>query len=94
MLSIGRGLIVLPRLLVPDEPSLRLVLLLVKEIFDTIVELNKKEHLTIFLVEQNLRTSLRMLRRGYVLENNRIVLEGRGRELLENEYTKKAYLGL
>lgn len=94
MLSIGRGLMALPRLLVLDEPSLGLAPLLVKEIFDTIIELNEKEQITIFLVEQNLKASLRMSHRGYVLENGRIVLEGSGKELLENEHTKKAYLGL
>jgi branched-chain amino acid transport system ATP-binding protein len=94
MLCIGRGLMALPRLLVLDEPSLGLAPLLVKGIFETIIELNKKQHITIFLVEQNLKASLRMSHKGYVLENGRIVLEGSGRELLENEHTKKAYLGL
>ncbi len=94
MLSIGRGLMALPRLLMLDEPSLGLAPLLVRDIFRTIIELNQKEHITIFLVEQNLKASLRMSHRGYVLENGRIVLEGRGEELLKNEHTKKAYLGL
>jgi branched-chain amino acid transport system ATP-binding protein len=94
MLSIGRGLMALPRLLVLDEPSLGLAPLLVRDIFNTIMELNQKEHMTIFLVEQNLRASLRMSHRGYVLENGRIVLEGEGEELLKNEHTKRAYLGL
>jgi len=94
MLSIGRGLMALPRLLVLDEPSLGLAPLLVRDIFNTIMDLNQKEHITIFLVEQNLKASLRMSHRGYVLENGRIVLEGGGEELLKNEHTKKAYLGL
>jgi len=94
MLAIGRGLMALPRLLVLDEPSLGLAPLLIKEIFQTVVGINREEEMTIFFVEQNLKSSLQMSHRGYVLENGRIVLEGTGRELLENEHTKKAYLGL
>jgi len=94
MLSIGRGLMALPRLLVLDEPSLGLAPILIKEIFNTIMDINNKEKITVLLVEQNLKASLQMSHRGYVLENGNIVLEGTGKELLENEHTKKAYLGL
>ena len=58
------------------------------------VRVNEEEGITIFFVEQNLKFSLQMSHRGYVIENGRIVLEGTGRELLKNEHTKKAYLGL
>ena len=94
MLAIGRGLMALPRLLVLDEPSLGLAPLLTKEILRTVVRVNEEEGITIFFVEQNLKSSLQMSHRGYVIENGRIVLEGTGRELLKNEHTKKAYLGL
>lgn len=94
MLCIGRGLMALPRLLMLDEPSLGLAPLLIKEIFATIQNLNREEKITLLLVEQNLRTSLQMSHRGYVLENGRIALQGTGKELLEDEHTKKAYLGM
>lgn len=94
MLSIGRGLMALPHLLVLDEPSLGLAPILIREIFRTIISINENENITVFLVEQNLRASLQMSHRGYVLENGRLVLEGSGEALLENEHTKKAYLGL
>jgi branched-chain amino acid transport system ATP-binding protein len=94
MLAIGRGLAALPRLLVLDEPSLGLAPLLIKQIFQTVKSVNEEDGMTLFLVEQNLKATLQMSHRGYVLENGRIVLEGTGRELLENEHTKKAYLGM
>jgi branched-chain amino acid transport system ATP-binding protein len=94
MLCIGRSLMALPRLLMLDEPSLGLAPRLIKEIFDTIRSLNQDEKITILLVEQNLKASLQMSHRGYVLENGRIVLQGTGKELLEDEHTKKAYLGM
>jgi branched-chain amino acid transport system ATP-binding protein len=94
MLAIGRGLMALPRLLILDEPSLGLAPILIKSIFSTVVNINQQEQLTIFLVEQNLNASLQMSHRGYVLENGRIVLEGTGQELLQDEHTKRAYLGM
>ena len=94
MLAIGRGLAALPRLLVLDEPSLGLAPLLIKQIFQTVKRVNEEDGMTLFLVEQNLKATLQMSHRGYVLENGRIVLEGTGRELLENEHTQKAYLGI
>jgi branched-chain amino acid transport system ATP-binding protein len=93
MLAIGRGLMSLPKLLMLDEPSLGLAPLMVKEIFGIINEINK-QGTTILLVEQNVKQSLALANRGYVLENGRIVLSGNSDELLRNEHTKKAYLGM
>lgn len=93
MLAIGRGMMLRPKILILDEPSLGLAPLLVKEIFSTIQRI-KQEGVTILLVEQNVRHTLSMADRGYVLENGRIVLAGSGRELLENDHVKKAYLGM
>jgi branched-chain amino acid transport system ATP-binding protein len=93
MLAIGRGLMSLPKLLMLDEPSLGLAPLMVKEIFGIINEINR-QGTTILLVEQNVKQSLALANRGYVLENGRIVLSGNSDELLRNEHTKKAYLGM
>ncbi len=93
MLAIGRGLMSKPRILMLDEPSLGLSPRLVDELFDTIVEL-KRQGLTIFLVEQNVRESLEISDRGYVLQSGRIVQEGTGEELLGSETVRKAFLGL
>jgi branched-chain amino acid transport system ATP-binding protein len=93
MLAIGRGLMSCPRLILMDEPSLGLAPLMVKRIFGVVQQLNA-QGLSIFLVEQNLRTSLRISHYSYVIENGRIVLEGKGQDLLLNEHTKKAYLGI
>ncbi len=93
MLAIGRGLMSCPRLILMDEPSLGLAPKMVKRIFDVVRQLNE-ESLSVLLVEQNLRASLAMSHYGYVLENGRLVLEGKGEDLLRNEYTKKAYIGV
>jgi branched-chain amino acid transport system ATP-binding protein len=93
MLAIGRGLMSLPRLLMLDEPSLGLAPLLVREIFRTVREINK-EGTTILLVEQNVFNALDMAHQGYVLENGRIVLRGKSRDLLGNEHIKESYLGV
>jgi branched-chain amino acid transport system ATP-binding protein len=91
MLAIGRGLMSRPKLLMLDEPSLGLAPLLVKEVFEIIQRLNG-EGVPILLVEQNVRYSLRLAHRGYVLESGRITMSGKGKELLEDEKIKKAYL--
>jgi branched-chain amino acid transport system ATP-binding protein len=75
-----------------DEPSLGLSPLFVKNIFDIITEINR-QGVTILLVEQNVFQSLRVAHRAYVLETGRVVLTGKGEELLGNEHIKKAYLG-
>jgi len=93
MLAIGRAMMAKPRLLMFDEPSLGLAPLLVREIFASIEKL-KAQGLTILLVEQNIRHSLQIADYAYVLETGQVVLEGTGREVMENEHTKKAYLGL
>lgn len=93
MLAIGRGLMSKPKLLMLDEPSHGLAPLILQEIF-RVIESLRKNGITILLVEQNVRQSLELADRAYVMENGRIVLQGKGRELLENDYVRKAYLGL
>jgi branched-chain amino acid transport system ATP-binding protein len=93
MLAIGRALMALPRILMLDEPSLGLAPLVVQEIFRIIGEINRAG-VTILLVEQNTQQALALAQRGYVLENGRVVLVGRGSELLDNEHVRRAYLGL
>jgi branched-chain amino acid transport system ATP-binding protein len=93
MLAIGRSLMGVPRVLMLDEPSLGLAPIVVQMIFNVIKELKKIE-VTILLVEQNVRKSLSISDRGYVLENGRITLSGNGMELLGNPHLKKAYLGI
>jgi len=93
MLAIGRGLMACPRLLMLDEPSVGLAPLMVKQILETVRDVNS-QGTTVLLVEQNVQHSLRLAHRGYVLENGKIVLEGRGADLLANPHLKKAYLGM
>jgi branched-chain amino acid transport system ATP-binding protein len=93
MLAIARGLMSRPKLLILDEFSLGLAPLVVKEIFGILQEVNR-QGTTIFLVEQNVQRSLSISHRSYVLENGAIVLHGEGKELLKNEYMKKAFLGM
>jgi branched-chain amino acid transport system ATP-binding protein len=93
MLAIARGLMSLPRLLMLDEPSLGLAPLLVKQIFKTVREVNE-QGTTILLVEQNVYNALDMAVEGYVLENGRVVLQGKSHDLLADEYIKEAYLGV
>jgi branched-chain amino acid transport system ATP-binding protein len=93
MLAIGRGLMSNPRLLMLDEPSLGLMPKLVDEMLEAVYKL-KDEGLTILLVEQNVREALEMADRGYVLQTGRTIHEGTGRELLDTDIVKKAFLGL
>ena len=92
MLAIARALMTRPRLLLLDEPSLGLAPLIVKQIFEVIEELNRKEKLTVFLVEQNAYHALRLAHRGFVMVNGKITLSGTGKELLEREEVRAAYL--
>jgi branched-chain amino acid transport system ATP-binding protein len=92
MLAIARALMSRPRLLMLDEPSLGLAPIIVRQIFDAIRDLNKREGITIFLVEQNAYHALRLADRGYVMVNGLITMQGTGRELLERPDIRAAYL--
>ena len=92
MLAIARALMSRPRLLLLDEPSLGLAPLIVKQIFEVIRDLNQRQGITIFLVEQNAFHALRLAHRGYVMVNGNITLRGTGRELLANPEVRAAYL--
>ena len=93
MLAMGRGLMSRPKLCMFDEPSYGLAPVLVKEFFGIIKTL-REQGVTILLVEQNVRNALEISDRAYILENGRVVLEGKSGELLQNGHIKKAYLGL
>ena len=93
MLAIARALMMEPKLLILDEPSLGLAPIIVKDMFKIISEVSK-QGMSILIVEQNLVQALSVATRGYVLETGKIVLEGAAQELLENEEVKKAYLGI
>ena len=92
MLAIARALMSRPRLLLLDEPSLGLAPLIVKQIFSIIKELNEKDGMTVFLVEQNAYHALKLAHRGYVMVTGNITMSGTGRELLENPQVRAAYL--
>jgi len=92
-LAIARGLMSRPSLLMLDEPSLGIMPKLVSEIFKTIHEISQKG-VTVFLVEQNVYEALSISDRAYVLQTGRIVLEGKGDELLRSDLVRKAYLGM
>jgi len=93
MLAIGRGLMAKPKLLILDEPSLGLAPIVVDEIFGVIDKINK-EGVMLLLVEQNVSQALSLSTRGFVLEQGRIALSGKGGDLLDNPHVKKVYLGL
>ena len=92
MLAVGRALMSKPKVLMMDEPSLGLAPLVVKEIFEIIQEVNR-QGVTILLIEQNANMALKVATYGYVMETGRVTMEGTGKELLENEQVKAAYLG-
>ncbi|TDI56836.1 MAG: ABC transporter ATP-binding protein [Alphaproteobacteria bacterium] len=92
MLAIARALMSRPRLLLLDEPSLGLAPMIVRQIFQIIRDLNRKNGLTVFLVEQNAFHALRLANRGYVMVNGQITLTGTGKELLASEEVRAAYL--
>jgi branched-chain amino acid transport system ATP-binding protein len=93
MLAIARGLMSRPKLLMLDEPSLGLMPTLVTQVLDTIRRI-KDEGTTILLVEQNVREALELADRAYVLQTGNVVLDGTGKELLETDLVRKAYLGI
>ena len=94
MLAISRALMARPRLLLLDEPSMGLAPLITRQIFEIIKTINRERNTTVFLVEQNANLALQTADRGYVLENGRIVLQGRAQALLNDENVQKAYLGI
>ena len=93
MAAIGRGLMALPKLLMFDEPSLGLAPILVQDVFEIVKRINE-QGVTVLLVEQNVRQTLALCDRAYVLENGRVVLQGTGKELMADSHVKEAYLGL
>ena len=93
MLAIGRALMSKPKFLMLDEPSLGLAPLLVKTIFEKIVEINREQGITILLVEQNANLALEISNYGYVLETGRITLQDNSAALRQNPQVKRAYLG-
>jgi branched-chain amino acid transport system ATP-binding protein len=93
MLVICRSLMSNPKLLILDEPSLGLAPIIVEKVLDTVSKINE-DGVTVLLVEQNIRNSLEIADRAYVLEEGKIIIEGEGRELLNNNHIKEVYLGL
>jgi branched-chain amino acid transport system ATP-binding protein len=93
MVAIGRGLMSSPRLCMFDEPSYGLAPKLFSEVLEVIKHL-REQGITIFMVEQNVRQTLETADRAYVMENGQIVLEGKGKDLLQDKLVKKAYLGV
>ncbi|HEX2710332.1 MAG TPA: ABC transporter ATP-binding protein [Candidatus Deferrimicrobium sp.] len=94
MLAIGRAMMSNPRMLMLDEPSLGIAPNLVDRIFEVIADLNAKENLTILLVEQNVSEALSLAHSGYVVQTGRTVLFGTGKQLLDSDLVRKAYLGM
>jgi len=93
MLAVGRGLMSRPRLLMFDEPSLGLAPILVREIFNVIKKI-REEGATVLIVEQNVKQTLAIADRAFVLESGKVVMQGTGQALLNDEHVKKAYLGV
>ncbi len=93
MLVICRSLMMNPELLILDEPSLGLAPIIVEKVLDTLGRINE-DGVTVLLVEQNIRDSLNLAKRAYVLEEGKIIIEGESRELLSNEHIKEVYLGV
>jgi branched-chain amino acid transport system ATP-binding protein len=93
MTAIGRALMARPKMILLDEPSMGLAPQLVEEIFEIVKELNQKEQVSFLLAEQNTNIALRYADYGYILENGRVVMDGEGKSLAENEDVKEFYLG-
>jgi branched-chain amino acid transport system ATP-binding protein len=92
MLKIGRGLMASPQLLMVDEPSIGLAPRIVESVYETLAKL-RETGLTILLTEQNALRALQLADRGYIIQEGRIVLEGKSAELMKNDLVRKAYLG-
>jgi branched-chain amino acid transport system ATP-binding protein len=93
MTAIGRALMARPKMILLDEPSMGLAPQLVEEIFEIVKELNQKEKVSFLLAEQNTNIALKYADYGYILENGRVVMDGEGKSLAENEDVKEFYLG-
>jgi branched-chain amino acid transport system ATP-binding protein len=93
MVAIGRGLMARPHLLMLDEPSLGLAPILIKDIFDTVRKI-ADQGTTVLMVEQDVKHSLNLSDRGYVLEHGRVAMEGKARDLIDDPHVREAYLGM
>ena len=93
MLAIARALMLRPKMLLLDEPSLGLAPIVVREIFRIVEAINREQNLTVFIVEQNASLALQVAQRAYVMEVGRIVLEGPSEQLARDESVRKSYLG-
>jgi branched-chain amino acid transport system ATP-binding protein len=93
MLAIGRAFMSGRKIMLLDEPSMGLAPLLMQDVFEILMEINREDGTTILLVEQNARLALQFANRGYVIESGSLVLEGDSKDLLTNPEVKKAYLG-
>ena len=94
MIAIGRALMAKPTMILLDEPSMGLAPQLVKQIFEIVKEINKKEGVTILLAEQNTNIALQYAEYAYILENGRVVMEGSAESMRDNEDVKEFYLGI
>ena len=94
MVAISRALMGQPKIMLTDEPSLGLAPMIVEQVCNVLVELNRQKGLTVLLVEQNALVALEMAKRAYVLEGGRTILEGAGKELLNNDKVREGYLGV
>ena len=94
MIAIGRALMAKPTMILLDEPSMGLAPQLVKQIFEIVAEINKKEGVTILLAEQNTNVALKYAEYAYILENGRVVMEGSAESMRDNEDVKEFYLGI
>jgi len=94
MTAIGRALMAQPKMILLDEPSMGLAPQIVEEIFEIVGNLNQKEKVSFLLAEQNTMVALRFADFGYILENGRVVMEGRAKALSDNEDVKEFYLGI
>ncbi|HVS56761.1 MAG TPA: ABC transporter ATP-binding protein [Casimicrobiaceae bacterium] len=94
MTAVGRALMAQPSMILLDEPSMGLAPQIVEEIFEIVRDLNKNEHVSFLLAEQNTNVALRFADYGYILENGRVVMDGAAGELARNEDVKEFYLGL